>query len=347
MRTWKIGVLGALCGTAAGQPVDDPARLDLAPEPDARSAWELRRVTAYWENDGAFIKPLGDTDRHYTNGFKLDVAFDPHFSRETVERIAPPSSWTDPRIAVGFVVSQHIYTGRDIQLAQAPPDERPWAGYLYFGAYLQRATDRVHDHFELDVGFVGRETGAEFVQETVHQAFPGQDTPQGWDRQLSHEFTINVRVQRSWRTERAEIGRFELDAVPRLGFDLGNVFVRANADMLFRFGVHLPDDFGPGRIMDYADATGGWSAEHDWGVYAYARPGIRAVAHNLFLDGNTFADSPSVDSLPFVAELTLGLAGRWGSWEAGYSITLMTHEFENQGSSDSHASIFIAWSKPF
>lgn len=320
------------------------AERSLMPEP---AAWSARSLTLHWDNDGTVPKVISDSDRHYTNGVKIDLALNPSASfaagvREFADRLDP---MPDADVAAGLVIAQHIYTAFDIRLAAPPPGSRPYAGYLYVGGYIQRASDSVHDHLELNVGVVGEWSGAEATQKFVHAVFPNQNEPQGWGTQLANELAINLRYQRSWRFQKAQIGRLELDGIPRLGFDLGNVFVRANADLTLRLGFNLPDDFGPPRLLDYTDATGSWGG--DWGVYGYVRGGARAVAHNIFLDGNTFASSRSVDKRPVVAELTVGLAGRYKFFEAGWSVTWLSEEFDTQGNGDSYGSLYAQLSFPF
>ncbi len=57
----------------------------------------------------------------------------------------------------------------------------------------------------------------------------------------------------------------------------------------------------------------------------------RALARNIFLDGNTFTDSPSVDSHAFVADFTAGaeVFTNAGS-RLAVSVTKRTEEFHNQ-----------------
>ncbi len=341
-------------GDSQPDPAETPSlgRSDLAFDTEPRGfagehGWSVRSLTLFWDNDGTVPKIIADSDRHYTNGAKIDLALNPSSRfeegvRELADRLDP---MPDATVKAGLVLAQHIYTAFDISLATPPPGSRPYAGYLYVGGYIQRASQGVHDHLELDIGVVGEWSGAEATQKFVHSAFPNQTRPDGWGTQLANELAINLRYQRSWRFEKARIGRLELDGIPRLGFDAGNVFVRANADLTLRLGFNLPDDFGPPRLLDYADATGSW--EGDWGVYAYVRGGARAVAHNIFLDGNTFANSRSVDKRYVVAALSVGILGRYKHLEAGWSVTWLSEEFDTQGNGDSYGSLFARLSFPF
>jgi hypothetical protein len=71
------------------------------------------------------------------------------------------------------------------------------------------------------------------------------------------------------------------------------------------------------------------------------------VARNIFLDGNTFANSRSVDKRPIVASITAGLMGRYHHLEAGWSITWLSEEFDTQGNGDSFGTLFARLSFPF
>ena len=323
-------------------------------DPDAGAgAWRFTGAHLYWENDGTYADPFDETDHHYTNGAKIELTFDPAFDADTREFLAPSDRWPDAKLAFGVLVAQHIYTASSIELKDPPADDRPYAGWLYTGVYLQRRSGNVHDHLELDVGVVGSWSLGEDAQRFIHAAVSNQVEPQGWSHQLANELAINVRLQRSWRTERAHLfgdggaGGLEMEGIGRLGADLGNVFIRANSDVTLRLGMHLPDDFGPPRMLDYRDATGTWSPDHTWGLYGYGRMGLRAVAHNIFLDGNTFADSRSTDPERLVGELEVGLRGAFelagGMLEVGYAWTYSTPEYRAQSTGDTIGAWTLSW----
>ena len=59
----------------------------------------------------------------------------------------------------------------------------------------------------------------------------------------------------------------------------------------------------------------------------------RAIARNIFLDGNTWRDSRSVDKEPLVGDLQWGLAVTWKGARLTYTHVRRTREFETQGPS--------------
>ncbi|MCR6645696.1 MAG: lipid A deacylase LpxR family protein [Terricaulis sp.] len=65
-----------------------------------------------------------------------------------------------------------------------------------------------------------------------------------------------------------------------------------------------------------------------WSIFAGVQG--RAVARNLFLDGNTWEDSASVERKPFVADFQTGLSVSAGDWRLAYTYVWRTEEFETQ-----------------
>ena len=89
---------------------------------------------------------------------------------------------------------------------------------------------------------------------------------------------------------------------------------------------------GPASLLGFKDHTAGAFADpcRDWSVYGYLSVNADAVARNMFLDGNTFADSRSTDREDLVARLTVGVVARWKSVYFGWAQTWETKSFEAQ-----------------
>ena len=320
---------------------------------DSSSGWSptdlsLRGITFYWENDGTLPNTVENTDRYYTNGTGIELSFDPNFSDELANKLAPAGQWNDPRFGFGLAIKQQIRTGIDITDPNPASTDHPYSGYLYFAFSFQRADDKKHDHFELDLGTVGERAQGEMIQKWVHNTFPNQDEPQGWGHQLANELTVNFTYVRTWKTEPGEIAGIEFEMLPAIGFEIGNVSTRARAQFTTRVGLHLPDDFGPASLLGHNDHTYDASgAECDWSIYMYTTLGIDAVAHSIFLDGNTFSTSPSVDSEPFVVHATFGVVGRYKSVYLGWAQNLETETFETQPDRQTFGSLVLGCTLSF
>lgn len=80
-----------------------------------------------------------------------------------------------------------------------------------------------------------------------------------------------------------------------------------------------------------------------FGWYLFAGADGRAVARNIFLDGNTFRDSPSIDKEHFVADLSAGLALTFERVRISYTVVYRTKEFQGQDDNDLFGSVGLTW----
>jgi hypothetical protein len=115
----------------------------------------------------------------------------------------------------------------------------------------------------------------------------------------------------NWTSGGVENG---VDIVPEGGGTVGNVFDYAEAGAQIRIGHHLEADYGPVKVRPSLSGTDYFNPSHlgdDIGWYFYAGAGGRAVARNLFLDGNSFRQSPHVEHKTFVGDLQAGVSIYW------------------------------------
>lgn len=86
-----------------------------------------------------------------------------------------------------------------------------------------------------------------------------------------------------------EIGLFNLEIMPNFGINPGNVFTYASGGTSIRFGWRIPEDYGTPRIQPSIPGSSYFSTSQ-FGIYTFAGVEGRAVARNIFLDGNSFRD---------------------------------------------------------
>ncbi|MEX2629087.1 MAG: lipid A deacylase LpxR family protein [Tistlia sp.] len=284
------------------------------------------------------------TDRHYTNGVRLSWLSSP---RETPGLVVRAARWLPffpdgGSVRTSFALGQNMYTPNDVGLVNPPPDDRPYAGWLYGSAGVVVETGQRLDQLELALGVVGPASFADDTQKFVH-SITGSEEPRGWDSQLGNEPGVVLTYQRSWRSlvSRTHSG-FTFDVTPHAGGALGNVFTYANAGATFRFGQDLPLDYGVPRIQPSLPGSGFFSPSRSFGWYLFAGLEGRAVVRNIFLDGNSFRDSRSVDKQPFVGDLQLGVALTWRDVRLSYTHVLRTEEFEGQGGGSSFGALSLS-----
>ena len=281
-------------------------------------------VQTYWDNDtDAFIPGPGNFDRNYSEGVRVNCFGAPGALPARVRWIAdrlPGFGASGAERQFGLAFGQEIYTPDALSRTTPIHDDRPYAGWLYAGGILMRRDTRVMRSLEVQLGTTGHASHADDVQHWWHHAL-GIRRPRGWQYQLRAEPGLVV----SYQERRRPWGRLHhADIVPHGGFTLGNVHTEANAGGTLRFGLPLPDDFGPWRN---APAT---SPHGRFDLFVFARAEGRAVARNLFLDGSTFAPSMRVTRIPFVGETQLGVGGRWRSVGFRYTFSYTTREYRER-----------------
>jgi hypothetical protein len=318
---------------------DSPGASSSGASEDQRGTW-----TVLIEND-----VLSNSDRHYTNGFHLSWL---SASGDVPDSARVAASWVpfllaaDGKRRIGFNFGQSMFTPADIKIREPQPNDRPWAGYLYGGVALLSETPTTLDSLELDVGVVGPASFAEQTQKEVHQLI-GSPEPQGWNNQLKNEPTVALIYERKWRQKvlrRTDPDSdFGIDVTPMVGAALGNVYTYATTGLALRVGDDLPSDFGPPRVRPSLPGSGFFELDDRFGWYFFASAEGRAVARNIFLDGNTFEDSASVDKLPFVADFQIGLAFTINSARITLAQIYRTREFKTQSEPDRFSALSVSF----
>jgi lipid A 3-O-deacylase len=308
----------------------------------------------YMEND-----LFANTDRYYTSGIKLTWSSS-DLEKYSDTRYASPFlplfdalpyiNETNYQKNLVFALGQNIYTPEDTATTALIPDDRPYAGWLYFGLGVVWKNAEVRNSLVMDIGVVGPWSYAEEGQRLIHD-LRGLDHPRGWDNQLDNELGVSINYQRTWRFPKHERrAGLDWEALPFAGVTLGNVRTSANLGSELRVGFNLPDDFGTAAIGTGATTSnpvdGQQAADRarfDVGFYLFARADGQAVAHNIFLDGNTFSESPSVSSEVFVADLSAGAAVNFKNTKLAYAMVYRTKEFEGQDAAQVFGTVSLNW----
>lgn len=335
-----------------------PAVLAVLAMPATASPANPWTVTLHFEND-----LFDETDQNYTNGIRLswispdttsyqnDPAF-PAWLRAANRRLRLLHS-NDPETEHNLVISlgQLMFTPEDTESTALVPDERPYAGYLHAGiAYHTRSENRL-DVMEIDVGMVGPSALAHQTQDFIHD-LRGFEKYNGWDHQLRDEPTLQLLYEQkrrlfsaSWRDD------FGHDFIAHGGASLGNVATHLNFGGEYRIGWDLPDDFGTSAVRAGGDnsAPGRDGARRQGnrglhGVHAFLATDVRLVARDIFLDGNTFKDSHSVDKKPLVADAYAGISFLAGRWKISYAQVFRTREFDGQPHHHEYGSMSFSYS---
>ena len=309
------------------------------------------RIIVIEEND----KFASSHDRHYTQG--LRAAYVSGF-------VTPDGAWDQPfgwladnvpifagadrhRKYEWTVIGQNIFTPTNTARANPSPKDSPYAAWLYTGVGLLQETTHESYHtlenVELLAGVVGPAALGGVTQNDFHQ-FVGTTSSEGWKNQLHNEPGLVASYERKWRVQQPLIGGLVVDAIPELGVSVGNILTYGEAGGIVRFGQNLAADYGVDRIRPSLSGTGWFdSSQLDGapGWYVFFGAQGRAVGRNIFLDGNSFTSSPSVDKKTLVADIVGGASLFWSSAARfDFTITQRTKEFcGRQGRADRFGSL--------
>lgn len=293
-----------------------------------------------FENDIFF-----DTDRHYTNGVALDYTTAPQDTPRWLQNFAHhlPFFASSGDVRTDYQLAQDIFTPANTHLAVPDPTDRPYAGYLYVGLGLLSNSDTHLDQAQLQLGVIGPASLAEDSQTWVHGIF-GNAKPMGWSHQLRDEPIINIFYERSWKLipPRSFLGVF-FDLEPHAGIAIGNAYDYANAGAMARVGVNLPDDFGPPRLEPSLPGSNFFEPNGALSAYIFGGVDGRVVGRNIFLDGNSFRPSPSVDKRLLVGDLQVGAALQLGGARLSFTHVFRTKEFDTQPSADQFGSVNLSF----
>jgi lipid A 3-O-deacylase len=307
-----------------------------------RSIDHRNSLTLYWEND-----LFAQTDRDYTNGLRLTWS---RHLKSAGEQIPPDSFMNDPFVRrlpyfkdpgadLGFslAIGQSIYTPTDKYRNELLTEDRPYAGYLYLGMGLHASRGIRLTMWELQAGVVGPWALGEQTQNGIHRIIRS-DRANGWDNQLNNEPALLLVYGTKWRIwdwkARCGLG---MELIPHASGRLGNVAVDATAGAEFRLGWGLPGDFGTCPIHAGCDSN-----HMTFRAYDFGRIGVKSgvhlffsvreymVLHDIFLDGNTFGSSHSVDRKLFFSEASVGIALHYKRSSIAYSYVWRSRQFEEQ-----------------
>lgn len=304
-----------------------PARADILTQDDKVGIDGKRIFTVNVEND-----IFAGTDRNYTNGFRASVLSAeeevPRWAHRAADVMMPFSINGKRRIS--FAVGQSMFTPRDLSQRTLIRDDRPYAGWLYGTVGLLSDTGTTLDNVTLTLGTVGPNSLAKPTQTLVHKLIDA-DHPYGWDNQIKNEVGVVLGYERKWRgLYQVTPGGAGVDITPHLGVNLGNINTDASIGAALRLGYDLQADYGPPRIRPSLPGSDFFIPSKKLGGYLFAGVEGRAVGRNIFLDGNTFRDSHSVDKEPLLGTLQAGLALTYSQTRLTYTHVFMTREFEGQ-----------------
>ena len=267
-----------------------------------------RTITLRIDNDAFdfWMLPWNRPDEEYSSGVHItyDGGDAPWWSRRFL-RQSQPCTTSSRECRMGRAeIGQDLYTPATSKNNPVPaPGSRPNAGWLYVSQTARSLRASRSDELTLTFGVTGRPSLGKFTQTIAHNAAPTFNRPSDWSDQVGFEPGLAARYE-----QRRRIGQDDraigFDVIPRFALTAGNVSTAAEIGLQTRTGWHLRHPWLPRDGPLEIALTGGVSA--------------RAVARDLFLDGNTFRDGPHVGHEVFVGSGEIGVLIRFRALSLAY-----------------------------
>ncbi len=313
-----------------------------AKENDNSDEWELNRFNFYFEDD-----VYTQTDDGYSAGEKLSLLYYIPNEDYMVYDLLFLDFGNTYSYFTASLASQ-IFTPTDTQNLEVIEDDRPYAGWLYVETGIHKSSANHLRSISLQVGMVGPLSLGEHIQNNVHNII-GSEKALGWDNQLENELGVNLKYTHKWLFSSNSFDSFDSSFVPFVSGELGNVAINATAGANIRVGYNVPKDFGVSSIDMGADPGIPIYDEYlnmrkkAWSFSFNFQAAGSAVARDIFLDGNTFANSHSVDKENFVYYYGFGFTARYKNFVVDFLETHNSKRFKLEKTGHSVGTIIVSW----
>ena len=186
---------------------------------------------------------------------------------------------------------------------------------------------------------------AEQIQTKAHTLF-GSDEINGWDHQLEDEpvFCLIYDYKRKIYENNINAG-LGSDIVVNAGGGLGTSQTYLSAGIMGRYGWRIPLDCGnfpiqPATCFNAELRQASCHLQRDrFGLHFFLSAGSQLVFRNIFLDGNTFRDSHSVDKKPLVGIFMGGIGLVVKRTKTVFAYVVRTKSFDTQPDPEVYGSI--------
>ncbi len=283
------------------------------------------------ENDGIF-----KDDHLYTHG---TFVYWGYHDRHTLTKTTLPSwmsfltqytylaNGSDKLHDISYSVGQILQTPVYYRQPKYQTDDVPFAGLLAWNARVQSFDNVIDDQIGLTLGAVGPIAGGEFSQKRIHYMFDAV-IPNGWDNQLANELVVRLDTLRKWRLYEKSFPVTQVDFISGGGGGVGNLKSDISAGLTARWGTALQKSYAAAPLFTTEQFNGLKPSPFGW--YIFTNITGSYVFNDIFMNGNTFKHSRSVDLINEQYALSFGAMVNIYNWNLIGSGVILSDQYESQ-----------------
>lgn len=179
---------------------------------------------------------IAGTDEHYTNGI--------YFSWLNDKNIYIPEilDFGSDKKSKAFTISHLMFTPQDLSTKEKINTDIPYAGYAGLEYKTFQYSSNYFHEIGSSIGFTGKYTYAKEFQIKLHD-ITGNTIPQGWNNQLGSHLLLGVSYQYGAKTDKLDLGLFDMDLTGSLKFTVGELYTGSRVGWVVRAGNKLMDNF--------------------------------------------------------------------------------------------------------
>ena len=272
--------------------------------------WILDRVNFYFEDD-----VYTHTDDGYSAGERLSFLWyipDENYTIYDTLFLDYGPSYS----YFTFALTNQIFTPTDTNSKTLIENDRPYAGWSYAEFGMHKSSKKHLRSLLIKIGIIGSSSYSKEIQNNFH-ALIGNDYTKGWGNQLNNEIGVNLKYTHKWMLLSKSNTLFESSLVPFVEGELGNIAINAKGGVNTRIGYNIPKDFSVSSIDYGADPGIPAYDEYQnmkklpWSFSLNFSAAASVVERDIFLDGNSFGKSHSVEKEPFIYYYGFGFTVRY------------------------------------
>ena len=283
------------------------------------------------ENDSFFKE-----DGLYSNGLSLSWGYDdvPRLDKQSLPdwlaylaRKSHLSAQQNKDYAITYSFAHLLQTAIDIKIAELVEEDAPYVGLLAWRGQLTAYDAFTLDRASLTLGLVGPVAAAKSLQQLAHYVIAANN-PQGWNNQIGNEAVFQLQAERLWRVYKQKFKVTEFDLLSAANAGIGNFRSDMGLAVGLRWGQGLQSSFSaasafPLQKLNYAHhSADGW--------YFFSNVSASYALNDIFIDGNSFQESHSVDLIHPQYGASIGVMANIAQWNIVYTLLQLSDQYHGQ-----------------